>query len=641
MNSTTPAGLKETHVTTGPTELRDLIAPSALEISSNYIQIGEKFVRTLFIVNYPRFLNINWLSPIINYPKTVDISMFIHPTDTGALLRKLRKKLTEVESQIALEQEKGKVRNPILETARNDIENLRDKLIQGTEKFFKFSLYITIYGESIEELGEVEGELTSLFNARMITTKVALFQQADGLNATLPLCEDKPFITNSMNSAPLSTSFPFVSSNLTSDKGILYGINRHNNSLVLFDRFSLENANMTIFGKAGGGKSYSCKLEVLRSLMLGTDVIIIDPENEYQYLAETVGGASFKISLTSPHHINPFDLSMPGPEEKPEDILRSNVIELTGLLKIMLGELTAEEESILDKALVETYASRDITPQSDFKTITPPLLSDLKTILEGMEGGETMAKKLEKYTEGSFSGFLNQPTNIRVVGKNLIVFSIRDMEEELRPVAMYVILHFIWNLIRSQLKKRILLVDEAWWLMKYEEGGSFLHGIAKRCRKYYLGLTTITQDVADFMESAYGKPILTNSSIQILFKQSPATIDVVKKTFNLTDEEKYLLLESQVGEGIFFAGLKHVAIKVVASYTEDQIITSDPEQLLQIEKAKKELENEEEMKEELEKEKLTTEDLAEKVKEKKKEEAAESITEAGAEAGEKEEQYDK
>lgn len=581
--------IKETKVTTGPTSLQDLIAPSAIQVSSNNVQLGEKFTRTIFVVNYPRFLNVNWLSPIINFPKAMDISMFIHPTDTGALLRKLKKKLTEVESQISLEQEKGKVRNPILETARKDIESLRDKLIQGTEKFFKFSLYITVYGNTAKELDDLEAEITSLLDARMINTKVALFQQAEGLNATFPLGEDKIFITNSMNSEPLSTSFPFVSSTLTSNSGILYGINRHNNSLVLFDRFSLENANMVIFGKAGGGKSYSTKLEVLRSLMLGTDVIIIDPENEYEYLAETVGGAYFKISLTSPHHINPFDLSLPGPEEKPEDVLRGNVIELTGLLKIILGKLTAEEESVLDKALVETYASRDITPESDFRQMTPPLLSDLKTILEGMEGGDSMARKLSKYTEGSFSGFLNEPTNIDITNRNLVVFSIRDMEEELRPVAMYVILHYIWNLIRSELKKRILIVDEAWWLMKYEEGASFLHGIAKRCRKYYLGLTTITQDIPDFMESPYGKPIITNSSIQMLFKQSPATIDVVKKTFNLTDEEKYLLLESEVGEGIFFAGLKHVAIKVVASYSEDQIITSNPEQLLEIEKAKKEL----------------------------------------------------
>ena len=581
--------IKEIQLTTGKAEIQDFLAPSALKISSNNLQIGKKIARTIFIVNYPRYLSVNWLSPLINLPRMMDISMFIHPTDTGAILKKLKKKLTEIESQIAIEQEKGKVRNPVLETARNDIESLRDKLIQGTEKFFKFSLYITIYADSAKELDEIENEVVSLLDARMIVTKLALFQQDDGFHSTIPLGEDKLFIANSMNSAPLSTTFPFVSSTLTSNKGILYGINRHNNTLVLFDRFSLENANVVIFGKSGGGKSYASKLEILRSLMFGIDVIVIDPENEYEYLAQTVGGAYFKISLNSQHHINPFDLTTPGPDEDPEDILRSNIIELTGLLRIILGELSAEEESVLDRALAETYASRDITPQADFRTVTPPLLSDLKTILEGMEGGESMAKKLEKYTEGSFSGFLNQPTNIDITDTNFVGFSIRDMEEELRPIAMYVILHYIWNLVRSKLRKRILVVDEAWWLMKYEEGASFLHGIAKRCRKYYLGLTTITQDIPDFMGSPYGKPIITNSSLQILFKQSPATIDVVQKTFNLTDEEKYLLLESEVGEALFFAGLKHVAIKVVASYTEDQIITSNPEQILQIEKAKKEL----------------------------------------------------
>ncbi len=581
--------IKETKITTGPTKIEDLIAPSAVQVSSSSIQLGEKFVRTLFIVNYPRYLNVNWLSPIVNFPKPMNVSMFIHPTNTATLLKKLKKKLTEVESQISIEQEKGKIRNPILETARGDIENLRDTLIQGTEKFFKFSLYITVYANSIKELDELEGEISSLLDSKMINTKVGLFQQADGLNSTFPLGMDKLFVGNSLNSGPLSTAFPFVSSTLSSNKGILYGINRHNNSLVLFDRFSLENSNMVIFGKAGGGKSYATKLEILRSLMFGTNVVVIDPENEYKHLAETTGGTFLDISLSSSNNINPFDLSMPSVEEEPEDILRSNIIELTGMLKIMFGKLSAKEESILDKALMETYASRDITPQADFNNITPPLLSDLKTILQEMEGGESMAQKLGKYTEGSFAGFLNQPTNVKIKDSKLVVFSIRDMEEELRPVAMYVILHYIWNLIRSQLKKRLLIVDEAWWLMKYKEGGSFLHGIAKRCRKYYLGLTTITQDVSDFMKSPYGKPIITNSSLQMLFKQSPATIDLVKETFNLTDEEKYLLLESGIGEGIFFAGTKHVAIKVVASYTEDQIITSSPEQLLEIEKAKKEL----------------------------------------------------
>jgi len=583
---------EETQMSTAEGSLVDAIAPSALQVTSNYVQIGKKYSRTFFVITYPRFLTANWLSPIINLDKVFNASMFIHPADTGIILKKLRKKLTQIESQIATEQEQGKIRNPILETARDDIENLRDKLIQGTEKFFKYALYITIFEDSIEKLNESEEQILSLFEAKMVYIRPALFQQEAGINSTLPLGEDKLLVTNSMNTAPLSTTFPFVSSNLSSNKGILYGINRHNNSLIIFDRFSMENGNMVIFGKAGGGKSYAVKVEILRSLMFGADIIVIDPENEYQHLAETVDGSYLKISLTSKHHINPFDVSPPGPDETTEEIIRSKIMDLVGLLKVALGKLTPEENSILDKALNEVYASKDITPQSDLKNVTPPLLEDLQTILENMEGGESIAKRLQRYTKGSFAGFLNQPTNIDI-NRNLVVFGIRDMEDELRPVAMYLVLQYIWNLIRSQLKKRIMIVDEAWWMMKHESGASFLHGIAKRCRKYWLGLTTITQDIPDFMSSPYGKPIVTNSSIQLLFKQSPATIDVVQKTFNLTDEEKYLLLQADVGEGIFFAGLKHAAIKVVASYTEDQIVTSSPEQIVQIQKAKEELVKEE------------------------------------------------
>jgi len=568
--------------------LADTVSPSALQITSNYVQIGEKFARTFFVITYPRFLTANWLSPIINLDKIFNVSMFIHPADTGIILKGLRRKITQIESQISSEQEQGKIRNPMLETASTDVESLRDKLIQGTEKFFKYALYITIFEDSTDKLNEAEEQIMSLFEAKMIYIRPAIFQQEAGINSCLPLGKDELMITNSMNTGPLSTVFPFVSSNLSSNKGILYGVNRHNNSLIIFDRFSMENGNMVIFGKSGGGKSYAVKVEILRSLMTGIDVIVVDPENEYQYLAETTDGAYFKISLTSKYHLNPFDISPPGPDETTEDVLRSKIMDLVGLLRVALGELTPEENSVLDKALTETYASKDITPQSDLKNITPPLLEDLETILNNMEGGERLAKRLQRYSKGSFSGFLNQPTNIDI-NKSLIVFSTRDMEDELKPVAMYLILQFIWNLIRSELKKRIMIVDEAWWMMKYESGASFLHGIAKRCRKYWLGLTTITQDIPDFMNSPYGKPIVTNSSIQILFKQSPATIDVVQQTFNLTDEEKYLLLQADVGEGIFFAGLKHAAIKVVASYTEDQIVTSNPEQILQIQKAKEEL----------------------------------------------------
>ena len=397
-----------------------------------------------------------------------------------------------------------------------------------------------------------------------------------------------------MNSAPLSTTFPFVSSNLSDNNGILYGINRHNNSLVIFDRFQMENANMVVFAKSGAGKSYAVKLEILRSMMLETEIIVIDPENEYKHLCETVGGTFVKISLSSENHINPFDLPHIKEDEDPEDILRNNIANILGLLHIMLGNITPEEDSILDRAVRETYEVRDITPQTNFNALSKesfPTMSDLYQVLRNMEGGESLAIRLEKYTEGIFSGFLNHTTNVKV-DNQMFVFNIRDMEEDLRPVAIYTVLQFIWNEMRSNLKKRLVLVDEAWVMMKYEDAASFMFGIAKRCRKYYTGFTTITQDVNDFLASRYGKAIVTNSSIQLLLKQSPAGIDVISETFYLTDQEKFLLLESNVGEGIFFAGTRHVAIKIIASYSEDQIITTDPAQLLEIEEAKKELENE-------------------------------------------------
>ena len=576
------------------TALRDILAPAALEISSSFLRLNKKLARAFFVFNYPRFLNTNWFSEVINLDKTLDISFFIHPIDTGAALKNLRKKVAEVESELSMREEKGQVRDPMLETAYRDLEDLRDKLQQAREKFFKFGLYITVYGSSIEELDKIETTLRSILDAKLVYSKSAIYQQSTGFKSTLPLANDELEISTAMNSSPIAATFPFVSSDLTSDNGILYGINRHNNSLILFDRFSLENANTVIFGKSGGGKSYATKLEILRSLMFGTEVVVIDPENEYQYLAETIGGAFFKISLTSENHLNPFDLPMPREDENPADVLRSNIINLVGLLRMMFGGLTPEEDAIVDSAITQTYASRDITPNSDFSKAAMPTMSDLKTVLDNMTGAESLSRRLEKYVSGSYAGFLNNPTNLEIKNK-LVVFSIRDMEEELRPVAMYIILHFIWNLVRSELKKRILMVDEAWWLMKYDDGASFMFGIAKRARKYFLGVTTITQDISDFLNSSYGKPILTNSSLQFLFKQSPANIDTIQKTFNLTDEEKFLLLESEVGEGLFFAGSKHVAIKVIASYTEDQIITSDPAQLLQIEQAKKELEHAEAM----------------------------------------------
>ena len=579
----------------GVASVRDIIAPSAMKFAPNYVQIGEVYARTLFVIAYPRFLHTNWFSSIINIDFSMDTAMFIHPIETTEILKTLRKTTTQVQSQIHMEEESGKIRDPILETAIQDIEDLRDKLQQGTEKFFRYGLYMTIYGKSIEDLDKAGLEIEAILEAQLVYVKPAVLKVEQGLSSTLPLANDELDIANNLNTAPLSTTFPFVSADFSSNEGILYGINRHNNSLILFDRFKMENANMVVFAKSGGGKSYTVKLEIFRSLMVGTHIIVIDPENEYKYLCETVGGAFIKMSLNSSYHLNPFDLPRIGEDEDPEDVLRSNIASLIGLLHIMLGAVTPEEDSILDLAIRETYAMRDVTVQSNFKTFEAssfPTMSDLYSVIRNSEGGDSIARRMEKYTEGIFAGVLNHTTNIQI-SNQLVVFNIRDLEDQLRPIAMYTILHFIWNEMRSTMQKRLIIVDEAWVMMQNDDAASFLFGIAKRCRKYYTGLTTITQDIADFMASRYGKPIVTNSSIQLLLRQSPAAIDTISETFYLTDQEKFLLLESNVGEGILFAGAKHIAIKVIASYAEDQVITSDPRQLVEIEQAKKDLENEE------------------------------------------------
>ena len=565
----------------------DIIAPASIEVHPNYIKLEEKLAKTYFVFSYPRYLTTGWLSPIINMDIPLDISFFFHPIETGSILKQLRKSVTEVQAEIMEREEKGLIRDPALETAYQDLEDLRGRLQTAQEKMFKFGLYITVYADDTKELEKIETTLRSTLESRLIYIKPALYQQKEGLLSTFPYGTDLLQIHNTLNTTPLSSIFPFISFDLSSNEGILYGINKHNNSLVLFDRFSMENANMVIFAKSGSGKSYAVKLEILRSLMMGTECIIIDPENEFKTLSESVDGSFFKISLSSESHINPFDLPEPREDERVEDVLRSNIINLVGLMRIMLGGLTPEEDAIIDQALSETYAAKDITPNSDpsMWAENVPIMSDLESVLETMEGADSLVERLRKFTKGTFASFFNQKSNISM-NSHLVVFGIRDIEDELRPMAMFIIMRYIWNTARATLKKRLLVIDEAWWMMKTEDGASFLFGICKRARKYWLGVTTITQDVSDFMQSDYGKPIITNSSIQLLLKQSPATIDLVQQTFNLTEQEKFLLLEAPVGEGIFFAGQKHVSIRIVASYTEDQIITTSPEEIVKIKQAK-------------------------------------------------------
>ncbi len=568
----------------------DIIAPASIAVTPSNIKLGERFAKSFFIFSYPRELSAAWLSPIINLDVPMDISFFIHPLETGQILKKLRKSVAEVQVEIETNQEKGLIRDPALEVAYQDLETLRDRLQTAQERMFKVGLYLTVYADEEKQLREIENTLRSILESRLIYIKPALYQQKEGFISTAPYGMDQISVYTSMNTEPLSSAFPFVSFDLSSNEGILYGINMHNSSLILFDRFSLENANFCCFGVAGSGKSYALKLEILRYLMLGVDIIVLDPENEYKALSDAVGGSFISFSLASENHINPFDLANPREDEKPEDVLRSNIINLVGLLRIMLGGLTPEEDAIIDRALTETYAAKDISPETDSSTWKEkiPIMEDFESVLESMEGGESLVRRVRKFTKGTFAQFFNQRTNISVNNK-FVAFGIRDMEDELRPMAMFIIMRYIWNKVRSEMKKRILVVDEAWWLMQNPDGASFLFGIVKRCRKYWLGVTTITQDVNDFMKSEYGKPIITNSSLLLLMKQSPATIDIVQKTFNLTEYEKIALLESGIGEGLFFAGQKHVQMRVVGSYAEDQIITTNPEEVVKIKMAKNQL----------------------------------------------------
>ncbi|MBM3204436.1 DUF87 domain-containing protein [Candidatus Uhrbacteria bacterium] len=571
----------------GVASIKDLIAPASMKVEPSFVRLGDIYCRTLFVVTYPRYVSVGWASPIINLSAQLDIAMFFYPIKADIILKQLKKKVGILEAEISGNAQTGKPRDPIAETALRDIEQLRDDLTQGIEHFYQFAFYCTFYSSDKDELERITANVESTFAAMLIYTRRAYFQAEQGFNSTLPVGNDELQITFNMSTSPIASSFPFTSAELTSDNGILYGVNRHNNSLILFDRFSLQNANAVIFATSGAGKSYTIKLEVIRSMMLGVDVIVIDPEMEYKHLSDAVGGTYINISLSSRSKINPFDLPRPSSESyQVEDLIRSAVITIKGLLRLMLGKITTAEDSILDRALLETFAKKDIVPGADITTLEPPILQDFQDILEGMEGTAELIVKLKKYTEGTFSGLLNSPTTVQM-NNQLVIFSVRDLEDELRPMAIYTIVNYIWNVVRSERKKRILVIDEAWWLMQSEDSAKFIFALVKRCRKYFLGITTITQDVNDFLTSPYGQAIVTNSSMQLLLKQSPAAIDLIARTFLLTQSEKYLLLESGVGEGIFFAGAKHAAIQVVASYTEDQIVTTNPQQLLKIEAEKK------------------------------------------------------
>ncbi len=573
----------------GVTTLRDLIAPSSLELHSSYFRLGTKYGRTIYVYGYPRQIYTGWLSSLINIDEVLDVSMFIYPVDSQVVLNNLRKKVTQLEASTSINNEKGLTRDPGLQAAIGDAEELRDQLQVGAERFFRYGLYITLYADSLDELAFIQHKIETLFGQQMVFSKVASSQQEQGLNSTIPQMSDQLQIRRNMNTGAISTSFPFTSADLSQESGVLYGINMHNNGLVIFDRFSLENANMVVFAKSGAGKSFTVKLEALRSMMMGSEVLIIDPENEYEKLASAVGGSYIRLSLNSNTRINPFDLPKVIDVDEEDNALRANLITLHGLLKLMLGgtQITANgmpmaslnpaEEADLDQALIDTYARAGITSDPLTHNSLPPTISDLYDTLLHMGGtGPQLAQRLRKYTTGTFAGIFSQQSNIDI-NNTMVVFNTRDLEDELRPVAMYVILSHIWNIVRTVKKKRMLIIDEAWQLMKYDDSASFMFSLAKRARKYFLGLTTITQDVEDFMSSKMGRAIVANSSMQILLKQSSSAVDVLSDVFKLTEEEKKRLANFPVGQGLFFAGQSHVHIQIEASETEKQLITTNPE----------------------------------------------------------------
>lgn len=562
----------------GMSSIADVIAPPSVEVDFNNIRVGEKLYKTFFVSGYPRYVSANWLEPLINFESSMDISMFIYPTDAPDVLSDLRRKIAEMEATLASDIDEGLDVDPKVSAALEDALSVQEELAKGVERFFQFSLYVSLIADNMEQLSQNSKKLISALNSILLLPKTATLQMEEGFKSTIPLGLDKLVLTRNMDTTSLASTFPFTSAMLTQDKGIMYGVNQQNGSLIIFDRFSLENANEVVLGKSGAGKSYLIKLEAVRQFMFGTEIIIIDPEGEYEKLSESLNGEEVEFSSNSSIKINPFDLSEV--YEEGENELGLKILSLHGLLKIVLGKLDAGSDAILDRALMETYRQKGITVEPSTQKNTPPLMEDLYKVLLGMEDkkAEELALILERFIKGSLSGIFNQQSNFDIKN-SFTVFNIKGLEEELRPIAMHIILDFVWTKIRRNLKKRLLILDEAWYMMKYEDSASFVYSIAKRSRKYYLGLTTVTQDVEDFLSTDYGKAVLSNSSIQMLLKQAPSEVDLVSQVFYLTAGEKQLLLSAGIGEGLFFAGQNHVAMQIVAAEHEHALITTNPQEL--------------------------------------------------------------
>jgi conjugal transfer ATP-binding protein TraC len=559
----------------------DIIAPQAIEEDFDFFKINDVYFRTIFVGGYPRFVAPGWLEPVVNFDSSLDISFYVYPVDGKSVLDDLRRKIAEMEAEISTDIERGRIVDPSTQAKLEDARSLQEQLVKGIERFYEFSFYITIPANTVEELNHVTKQIESQLGSLLIVSKHALLDQEAGFLSTAPFGMDRLNITRNMDTTSVATTFPLTSTELSSDRGVLYGINSQNESFIIFDRFSLENANMTIFATSGAGKSYFVKLEALRSLMIGTEAIIIDPESEYKPLAQAVGGEYISFNFNSPAKINPFDLSQV--REEGENQLGQKILSLHSLMKVIMGVITPTQEALLDRALVMTYRNKGITMDPDTQSREPPLMEDLYKTLIGMEVPDALdlSARIEKFVRGSFVGIFDKQTNINITNP-FTVFSVKDLQDALRPIAMFIILDYIWTRVKKDLKRRILIIDEAWHMMRYPDTAQFLWSVVKRARKYFLGLTTVTQDVEDFLAQDIGKAIITNSSMEVLLKQSPAAIDKIGEVFYLSQGEKQLLLAANVGEGIFFAGPHHAPIRVVASEDENILITTKPQEIAKV-----------------------------------------------------------
>ena len=558
----------------------DLLSYSGLEENAAYLQMGEKYVRTLFISAYPYVASTGWLNSLINFNYDSDISYHIEQIDPLLALPKLNRKITELESTKRQMIKSGKVIGSEITDPLESAVQLKDKIQRGQEKLFQISIYIALSANSLSELNKITKILESVMSTYLFYTKTASFQQLEGLQSILPRGENVLSQKRNLDSSSAALTFPFVSSELVQESGILYGVNRANNSLVIIDRFSLNNANSIIFAQSGSGKSYTAKVEILRHLMQGTKVIVIDPEREYKQLAKSVNGTYIKLSATSQEKINPFDLSL-STGSKEQD-LSEHVGNLTEIISLMVGNLSAEERGVIDKAIMQTYKKfgyllKGAVKKKHTKQNTFPLLKDFYKTLKGMKQKD-LCSRLERFVKGSLTNVFDSQTNIKLDNR-LVIFDIKDLHESLRQIMMVVVANFVDSQVKSNPEKRILVIDEGWLLLEFEESARFISGLVRRARKYYLGVTIISQQAQDFLKQDYGRAIASQSSLRILMKQDTTTIKKVSEEFHLSEYEQHFLLTCDRGEALIIADLHHVGVKIVASRKEHPLLTTDPREI--------------------------------------------------------------